>query len=288
MRKNFIIALLLSLLLIHLPLVVFIRSFGELGLFKRESVSKPDAVFVTLPQPREIVDLPKPKRSQKPDQARVQSAHDVSAKKETVAATSKPSQSRSVKKAESSASKAPSPKAPKKHPEPRLESRPVSLADALLVIQKEKDEKELKELKRFEKPEKMDLTSLQTSFSSGGDFLPDYKVGSRTYVNALGNPHIQYFIELKRKFRMTWNPGSVLQHEPDLRKKGEVTTVFGVSVNNDGKISRLILLKSSGSSGFDAEAKRTIRDSSPFSRPPVFLLKEEKELHMAWTFVVYF
>ena len=64
-------------------------------------------------------------------------------------------------------------------------------------------------------------------------------------------------------------------------------SVWGVSVDKNGKITKIIMLRRSGNSPYDAEARRTIKVSAPFSKPPGHLLQKDGQLHMAWTFVVY-
>lgn len=264
MRKRLIIALLLSFFLIHLPLLFLVYSLDDLGLGRHSSEKHPEAVFVNLPKNLPLVDQPRPRQSQRPKEAPAQSTHDVAVKEETVAPS------------------------PQKQVEQHAE-KPLSLKDALSVLKTEQEQKEKKDLLRFDSKSTTAQKQLKTRFfSAGGDFLPDYKMGSRTYVNALANPNIQYFVELKRRFQMTWNPRPVLQREWQLVKRGgKVSSVWGVSVNEAGHITGLILVTTSGSQGFDNEARRTIHDSSPFSRPPAYLLKEDRQIHMAWTFVVY-
>lgn len=257
MRKRLIIALLLSLFLIHLPLLFLVYSLEDLGWSGRLPEKNLEAIFVNLPKKLPLLDLPKPKRTERPKEAQAESLYDMTAKEEMVAVSPKKS--------------------------------PLSLKDELLALKMQKEEQEKKELKRFENKSVMTPKQLKTGFfSAGGDFLPDYRVGNRTYVNALGNPNVQYFVELKRRFQMTWNPRPVLQREWEfVRRGGKISSVWGVSVDERGQITNLILITSSKSQGFDSEARRTIRDSSPFSRPPAYLLKEDRQIHMAWTFVVY-
>lgn len=293
MRKRFFIALALSLFLIHLPLLFLVMKLDEWDFLRPIKQVQPKAVFVTLPPPRQLVDQPKPKASVKPKQARAESLHDVSVKEETVAA--QPQKSAPVPPKPQAPVTPPKPLLPppsntqKPDPQPQpVQKNPISLKDALASVQSEKKAQEKQELKKFEPVRQTPVQDFKSGFySAGGDYLPDYKVGNRTYVNALANPEIQYFIELKRKFQMTWNPRDVLRNDATLRKKGKIVTVLGVSVDADGGLKQVVLIQSSGNQPFDAEAYRTVRDSSPFSRPPVFLLKEEGLVNMAWTFVVY-
>jgi len=141
----------------------------------------------------------------------------------------------------------------------------------------------------FDEGEKDGLDSGSEGGSPGGDFFPDFHRGSRTYLNVLRYPGVDYFVRLKRAFRITFNP------EPSLRgyfsfnrvSRGSVDVVLGVSVNKSGKLAELFIFRTSGISTYDEEALRTIRASSPFSKPPEKFLEEDGLLRMSWTFTVY-
>jgi outer membrane biosynthesis protein TonB len=128
----------------------------------------------------------------------------------------------------------------------------------------------------------------RTNFGSGGgDYFPDIKVGDRTYVNALANPQVSYYAELKKKFRLAWDPVPALRSQINQISRGQITVVMGLSVDGSGRIAALTILKGSGLSAYDAEARRTIMASAPFSKPPAYVIQKDGLAHMAWTFVVY-
>ena len=128
-----------------------------------------------------------------------------------------------------------------------------------------------------------------TGATSSGDFFPDFKRGAHTYLNVLRYPGVDYFVRMKRAFRITFNP------EPSLRSyfsfnrvsRGSVDVVIGVSVDNSGSLTELFVFRSSGISGYDSEALRTVRASAPFSSPPQKFLDDDGVLRMSWTFTVY-
>lgn len=121
------------------------------------------------------------------------------------------------------------------------------------------------------------------------DYYPDFKIGAHTYVNVLRYPDVEYFVRLKRIFKMTWDPVTALRREvANLSvSRGMVSCVLAVSVDKEGGLSELFVLKSSGLHIYDDEALRTIKASSPFSAPPEKFLKDDGLLRMSWTFVVY-
>lgn len=121
------------------------------------------------------------------------------------------------------------------------------------------------------------------------DFFPDFKRGANTYLNVLRYPGIEYFVRLKRAFKIAFNP------EPSLREyfssnivtRGSVDVVLGVSVGRDGRLSELFVFRSSGIGAYDQEALRTVRVSAPFSSPPEKFVADDGLLRMSWTFSVY-
>lgn len=132
--------------------------------------------------------------------------------------------------------------------------------------------------------------SLGTGLSSlvPEDYFPDYKHGGHTYVNVLKRPGVDYFVGLKRAFKMAWDPGPALREHYAANEvnTGTVKVVLGVSVDKGGNLDELFVLKGSGLSRYDQEALRTVRASAPFSGPPSNLLVDGT-LRMSWTFVVY-
>lgn len=120
------------------------------------------------------------------------------------------------------------------------------------------------------------------------DFYPNYNFGAHTYVNVLRYPDVEYFVRLKRMFKQTWDPVPAVQQymASGGARTNSIAVVLAVSVDPNGNMSELFVIKSSGSGQYDQEALRTVRANAPFSAPPEKLLKENL-LRMSWTFVVY-
>lgn len=121
------------------------------------------------------------------------------------------------------------------------------------------------------------------------DFYPDYRLGQHTYLNVLRYPDVDYFVRMKRQFKMTFNPAPSLRQYFSMNRvaQGSVEVALAVSVDRSGNLSELFVLKSSGVSTYDHEAMRTVRASSPFARPPDKFLADDGLLRMSWTFTVY-
>ncbi len=127
--------------------------------------------------------------------------------------------------------------------------------------------------------------------NSGGinDYFPDYQRGQHTYLNVLRYPDVEYFVRLKRAFRITFNPNPALrQHfRSNQVARGSVEVVLAVSVDSKGELAELFILRSSGIKTYDQEGLRTVRASSPFAKPPQKFLDDDGALRMSWTFTVY-
>ncbi|PIR26109.1 MAG: hypothetical protein COV43_02715 [Deltaproteobacteria bacterium CG11_big_fil_rev_8_21_14_0_20_42_23] len=125
---------------------------------------------------------------------------------------------------------------------------------------------------------------LSVDIGGGGseDYFPDYTHADHTYLNVHRFLHLDYFVRLKRAFRLTFSPGNVAF--PRIQK--QYSTVVGVAVDAKGELTELILLRSSGLTDYDQEVFRTVKASSPFSSPPHELLQKDGVLRMGWTFIV--
>lgn len=121
------------------------------------------------------------------------------------------------------------------------------------------------------------------------DFYPDFRRGPHTYLNVLRYPDVDYFVRLKRAFKIAFNPGPVLRHYfiQNQIARGSVEVVLAVSVDAKGELSELFVLRSSDIPEYDQESMRTVKVSAPFPSPPKKFLADDGLLRMSWTFTVY-
>lgn len=121
------------------------------------------------------------------------------------------------------------------------------------------------------------------------DFYPDYRQGAHTYLNVMRFPEVEYFVRLKRAFKLTFNPGPALQRSflNNQIARGSVEVVMAVAVDREGTLAELFVIRSSGIAEYDAEGLRTVRASAPFPHPPEKFLAADGLLRMSWTFTVY-
>lgn len=273
-KKKKPIVLFVSLsILFHLLFLLFVTTVIRSG---KAAKTEPQAVWIQLAKTRElpqkIADIPKPVEEKIPEKASAQSLYNQSVPEETVATGI-------------SAKKSPPPTPPQE-----VEKKEAALKaeqdQKLLAL---KETKPLVEETPLPKPEKIPgMPEFESQIgTTADDFFPDYKVGNRTYLNTDANPNIRYFVELRHKFRLTFNPVPSLRGQMNEVARGKIAVVVGVSVNSRGELASLTILRHSGLEPYDHEGLRTVRSSAPFSAPPPNMLTEDGLLHMAWTFVVY-
>lgn len=259
-----------SFLLHALILALLPRAVATLE-FKEEPI---EVFAVAEPPTKEggwrIADIPKPEVQQRPEEAKLLGLYDSAVREESVG-PGLPPRSAGGKRG-----------ALKERPRGQraLDDRPRARADKLLAFDRTIFD---------EGRAARDEGGNAAESGSLDDFFPDFKRGAHTYLNVLRYPDVEYFVRLKRAFRIAFNP------EPSLRDhflrnqvaRGSIDVVLGVSVRTDGEIAELFVFRTSGIASYDGEALRTVRASAPFARPPEKFLSDDGLLRMSWTFSVY-
>jgi TonB family protein len=258
--------LLLSLLLHAVLLVLVIRAMPAPLM-----AEKPIEIIPIEEVPDErnfrIADIEKPAQEHKPSQAKFLGMYDSSVSQESVSVTKRPSK----RQGEAEAKK---PAGGRRKPARKSVSKDRLFAfDQSLFDSKQQSPKE----------------QLAEPGGALDDFYPDFKRGARTYLNVLRHPDVEYFVRLKRAFKIAFNPVPALKSHfaNNLITRGSIDVVLGVSVNRSGNLSELFVFRSSGIPTYDQEALRTVRSSSPFSTPPDKFVDDDGLLRMSWTFTVY-
>jgi len=298
------LALLVSVLLhfLFLWMGAYLSVVLPLADLPPELMKKEDAVEVTLyPQHGyQIADIAPPAVEERPDDAKFLGMYDSKVNQEVVAPTSGPSsKAEGGKKASHKEVTEKAEKADKVQKAKVAAPQPAKEGYHLAAKPDERKEK------KAPKEQSGSADSGQEAATDGNDlfeglsddFFPDYKVGDRTYLNVLKYPKIGYFVRMKKIFRTTFNPGPAIRQSLLSISKGQIEVVLGVTIDKSGKLSDLMVIRSSGNPAYDQEAQRTIRDSSPFAAPPAEFIKGVNSLgrasdgpgvlRMAWTFTVY-
>ena len=258
--------LLLSLLL-HVALVALIMQKVTTPQFAEKTIEIVPIEEKTDVKSVRIADIAKPAVEKKPKQTKFLGMYDSAVKDETVSIASRKAKQQGRAKARKKASS-----------KRRVKRKRMS-KDKLFAF-----DESIFETKQVQPK--------QESSPSGGaldDFYPDFRRGARTYLNVLRHPDVEYFVRLKRAFKISFNPGPSLRghfaHNQVAR--GSVDVVLGVSVGKTGNLSELFVFRSSGIPAYDREALRTVRSSAPFSTPPDKFMDDDGLLRMSWTFTVY-
>ncbi len=239
-----------SLLFLFLSLLIhlFLVLTSSSYLEKKKLEESPAVEIMLLNRTHQIADIEPPEKEQRPKEAKFVGIYDSTVEKEQVAALqSKPSSPRQAPTGSS-----------------RVNEHPMAHRSPSLN---------------------------ETDYFNPvpGDFFPDYKKGDRTYLNVLRFPQVEYFVRLKKIFRTTFDPVPSLRASMMTTQisKGQVEVRLAVSIDRFGNLDELFVINSSGLPLYDTEAKRTIKASSPFARPPAALLDTASKLRMVWTFTVY-
>ena len=260
MNRRILIFLLASVLL-HLFLILLATQWPchpQSKIPPREKVIEVDLAKPDFPH--RIADIPEPRVQQVPKHPKFLGVYDSQVEEETVAPSPAHPQAERQKEAPE---KKPAPKPEPSESAPKLAKKPPEPAAS----------------------EK--INPLEDSGAYPADFYPDYKVGDHTYLNVLRFPKVGYFVRLKKIFKTTFNPVPVLRQQINQITRGQVEVVLGVTLGGNGRLEDVKVIHASGLQAYDAEALRTIRDSSPFAAPPKELLDANGKLRMSWTFTVY-
>ncbi len=290
-RPSFFWPLLFSLLLIHLPLaflLIFLESDPALFLPQQPQDTALQPLMIDL-KALPLVDMAEPEQQQIPDHPSAVSQYNVKTESETTAATTPPL-AKTAPPPQPRQKSTPPDQPPEQTPDPSATQPPKSetLGDLLAGLDQKQKESEKQFDRKFNSSAVAPPPQFTKQMQSSGDFVPHYKVGGRTYVNALAYPHVDYYIAMKRKFQIAWNPFPSLRQNTSKLPPHQIETVWGLTINAKGELVNLTLIQSSPIAGYDNEARRTIQVSAPFSPPSADLLKGQPSLDVAWGFVVYY
>jgi TonB family protein len=110
------------------------------------------------------------------------------------------------------------------------------------------------------------------------DHLEDIDKGDETSLSAKRWIYASFFNRLKRQVAQNWDPASVWRREDPEGKhygfKAKVTQLR-VSLDNKGKITKVLVVTPSGVDALDDEAIRAFKAAEPFPNPPGALVDRD-------------
>lgn len=123
------------------------------------------------------------------------------------------------------------------------------------------------------------------------DHIRGVKTGSDTFLNSREYMYATFFNRLKRLVGQVWHPGvrdalerrDTIGHGP---AKDELVTLVFVSLEPDGDLETVQLLRSSGLAVFDDLALRAFHDAAPFPNPPRGLIGPDGRIRFRFGFTI--
>lgn len=244
-----------------------------------------------------IVSLPEPEIKKKPDDTKHLAKFDVDVQKEQKSRhrDRRSKQRRQGEERVRKPSPIQSPDSPSKQEtkldrEPKERELPKARPDMRPTDRGEKATP--KDLARGEKPnlllpaadEQSAITNLQTlsaQFDSDDALLDIEKEGDTTLLKAKSFRFFDFFDRVKERVRQQWQPGDAYrQRDPTGKVYGvkDRLTILRVTLDESGRVLKVVTHKKSGVDFLDKEARRAFRAAAPFPNPPSGLLDDTKQI----------
>ena len=123
----------------------------------------------------------------------------------------------------------------------------------------------------------------------GNDYLPDVDdEGDTNILNTRKFRYWDFFQRVKDKIANEWEPNEVWRlHDPTGQKYGvkDRYTVLRVTLDREGAVKKVRVLRESGLDFLDEEASRAFMAASPFPNPPKGLQNSAGEVDVPFGFM---
>jgi outer membrane biosynthesis protein TonB len=124
--------------------------------------------------------------------------------------------------------------------------------------------------------------------SSLENFVPDVRVGNQTALKTRAHPFALYVARMHRRIHELWGFGfleSLDEKSADYPLNNpDLWTNLEVSVNADGTVHKVTIVKTSGKTEFDVAAVDTILSSAPYDEPPEAIRSVDGRVYLRWGF----
>lgn len=131
-------------------------------------------------------------------------------------------------------------------------------------------------------------------FSQTDDHLKDIKTGAQTLLNTREFVYYSYFMRVKEQLRSHWSPR--IRHNVEflfakdtqrsLAALDNKSTSLRVTLNKNGYLEKIELLKTSGYKELDVAAIEAFRAAAPFLNPPAGVVEKDGMIRIVWDFIL--
>jgi len=166
---------------------------------------------------------------------------------------------------------------------------PLSFQDYERIMGKDKvdDERQVAARKMSAKKGRWER-KLEAVKSSLENFVPDVRPGNQTALKTRAHPFALYVARMHRRIHELWGFGYLESlddksadhpmNNPDL------WTNLELSVNPDGTLHKVTIVKTSGKTEFDVAAVDTVLSSAPFDATPEAIRSVDGRIYLRWGF----
>lgn len=120
------------------------------------------------------------------------------------------------------------------------------------------------------------------------NFVPEVQPGNQTALRSRKHPFARYIARMHRKIHEAWAWGFLEQLDGRGRNHPlndfDLWTRVEIVINGDGTIDKVITVRHSGKTAFDAAAREIIFAAGPFPDPPESIRSPNGKIYMHWAF----
>jgi hypothetical protein len=129
---------------------------------------------------------------------------------------------------------------------------------------------------------------LEAVKSSLENFVPDVRVGNQTALKTRAHPFALYLARMHRRIHELWGFGFLEQLDgrgaSDPLNNPDLWTNLEVSLNTDGTVHKVTIVKTSGKTEFDVAAVDTVLSSAPYEETPEAIRSVDGRVYLRWGF----
>jgi len=120
------------------------------------------------------------------------------------------------------------------------------------------------------------------------NFVPEVQPGNQTALRSRKHPFAQYIAQMHRKIHEAWGWGFLNQLDGRSNNHPlndyELWTRVEIVLNSDGTIDKVITVRHSGKTAFDAAAREIVFATGPYPNPPESIRSPNGKIYMHWAF----